>query len=253
MLMAILCGGSCLSAIAADADAIAGLSKTKTISIVGTSIVGLLSRQEPGPYNEVFDLITADYKGAVSLNIIPIRRAQRAFFNGQADCIFVGSDMPRLHEARGMDTKDIITSTPVKHISMMAYTRPEDSVITNEADLEGKIIALDAAAGSLDFLQPMFLPDMSYAIETSTPAQAFALLKQGRVDVAIAFDFDVSLLVKKDPSIANFKSSASYIIVNNEDVMVCKRSEAVELFIKHVDAKLEALRASGRLQKIIDN
>ncbi|WP_262694367.1 substrate-binding periplasmic protein [Kordiimonas aquimaris] len=227
--------------------------KAVSIEIAGVIIPGLFDMGNPGPYNEIYDLITADYTQPIRLRALPIRRARRSFFGERSDCIFVGSATPRVYAERGMTADDLVFSKSINSISMMAYTRPGEPVIRSEDDLEGKLIALDAGAGSVDFVKPLFLPESTGAIQTNTPAQAFALLEQRRVDVAVAFDYDVSLLMKRDPAIANFEFEADYSIVSNEDVLVCRRSKQVEELMSHVNDKLEALRASGRLSEITGN
>lgn len=245
-------GGFCLTFSIANADESAA-EKSAAVKIAGVIIPGLFDTEDRGPYNEIYDLITADFPQPIDLKVLPIRRARRAFFSGKSDCIFVGSLSSRVYVERGIAEEELVFSVSINSIAMMAYTRPSDPVIASAEDLKDKLIALDAGAGSVDVFKPMFLPKATEAIQTNTPAQAFALLEQGRVDVAMAFDYDVSLLIKRDPSIANFKFAADYSIVSNEDVMVCRRNSQVEALLSHVNSKLEVLRASGRLSEITGN
>ena len=76
-----LCVGFCMPVLAKYKMDNAPWNDHEIISIVGASILGLFDAKERGPYNELFDLVTADNAVPIELKMLPIRRAQRAFLD----------------------------------------------------------------------------------------------------------------------------------------------------------------------------
>ena len=152
----------------------------------------------------------------------------------------------------GINLPEVIFSTPLQKISIYPYTLPQSSIIEGKQDLAGKVIALDIAAGSLKFFKSVFIPNSSKVILANSTIQALSLLKQGRVDVAIATDFDVALLFGKDPNV-RMDIQRGYNIAVSQDVITCWRNASTEKFLSHVNIKLDTLGKSGRLNEILAN
>lgn len=222
------------------------------VTIVGTLIPGVLDDAEPGPYNEIYRIITEGFPGEIEFSLVPIRRAQRSFYNRQAMCTFVGSNAVQFLTARGIDINDVIFSTAIKHINVRVYTMPSVPIVNSSDQLAGKVVALDIAAGGLDVFKEMFLPDDSIVISTNSVEQAFALLAQGRVDAVIAFDFDVDMLKKQLPGISEVVHAPGYAIAANDDLLSCWRTPETEALIEYVNIKLAGIREDGRLQALIE-
>ena len=157
---------------------------------------------------------------------------------------------PSYFDMLGFDVSDMLFSAPIQRVVLSPYTRINEPLIKSKQDFSGKVVAVDIAAGSLDFFHSTFLPEDVEVIMASSTEQAFSLLSQNRVDAALAFGFDLHLLFKRKPE-AHMPLERGYYIGDNQDVITCWGSALSRAFLTHVDAKLEVLRVSGSLQAII--
>lgn len=221
------------------------------IVIAGTQIREVFDDYAPGPYNEVLALLGASFDGRVDLRAMPVKRAQRFFFEGSADCFFVGTELESFYLERGIGRDQLLLSDGVHVVRMRAYTLPGTPVISKASELAGKQVAVDIATGGKDFVKQEFLPPDTRVISANSMDQALALLSQRRVDAVIAFDFDMSLYLNQQDRPTALGYDRAFILAQNNDVIACKRSPATEAFIRHVNSQLALLSSSGRLADLL--
>ncbi len=233
----------CMFAFSAEAD-------DETVIISGTEITGLFDSKMPGPYDNVYTYLT---EGFASVKLIrePIRRAQRGFFKQESDCLFVGSAVEDFYLLRGMPKDKLLMSNGVNQVTLRVFTRPGEPVIENLNALKGKVIAVDSGAGtSTNFYDRYFSREVQI-LSTEKLEQAFLLLKQKRVVAVVAFDLDVNLLLKRQPSAALYEFSENFMLDRNEDAIVCWRSAKTERFIEHINKRLNEMHKEGTMQALL--
>ncbi|MCK0070561.1 substrate-binding periplasmic protein [Kordiimonas laminariae] len=231
--ISLIMTSSSVSAVRVDDD----------LTVFGTEIPRLFHSQQPGPYDQLFDTLVGEYP-SYSLMRMPMRRAQRRFLAGEADCLFVGSKDPETYEQLGMPADEILLSDAVNRVAIRVYTRSGEMIVRDLEQLRGKTVAIDFGAGTSELFYKRFREKDITILPVAKLEQAFSLLKQNRVSAIVAFDFDVELYVNRHPGDAEiFSYDPTYLLEENSDAIVCWRSEGSEAFIKHVNKRLEELKA----------
>lgn len=227
-------------------------NRTGAITVAGTSVNGLLSAEQPGPYNLVFEKLRDGFEGQVDLNILPLLRAQRTFYGKAADCMFVGTKLETVHRGYGADPDNILLSDPVKKTKIRIYSAPGTQTVGSLLPLIDARVAADMSAGSNKKFVEAYLPPSTDVVLTNTPVQAFALLDLGRVDYVMAFDLDVNILRAGNEQYAKYIYQDDYAIVSNEDVVQCHKGPDTARFIRHINNRILRLSHTGELQDLLD-
>lgn len=221
------------------------------LRIFGTEIPRLFHSQKKGPYDALFlDLV--DGFSTYRLTRMPMRRAQQRFLIGEADCLFVASNDQLMYMKLGMPKEKILLSQSVNNVVIRVFTRTGEEVVSNLSELHGKTVAIDFGAGTSEVFYKRFHDAGVTILPVAKLEQAFSLLKQGRVAGIVAFDFDVDLFLARNPAeAATIEFDPAYKLDENSDAIVCWRSPVTEAFIKHVDKRLEALKAESPEQSAL--
>ena len=218
---------------------------TDDLKIYGTEIPRLFHSEHNGPYDRLFERLVGDFP-EYSLTRMPMRRAQRRFLAGEADCLFVGSKDPGMYEKLGMPAEKILLSEAVNRVAIRVYTRSGEIVISDLEALRGKTVAIDFGAGTSEVFYKRFREKDITILPVAKLEQAFSLLKQNRISAMVAFDFDVELYIEGHPMDEGVYSyDPSYLLEENSDAIVCWRSAGSETFIKHINKRLEELKAEN--------
>ena len=220
------------------------------IKLVGLEIPWLLHETTPGPYNSLADQLIGTYELPAALSIQPFRRAMRSFFEGDADCLFVGGYEVALQASRGLSLNDLILSNPYNQMSIRAFTPESTEAIASISELPGKRVAVDLGVGGIVRMS-RFLPEITTMIDALNVAQITSMLRQGRTEVALMMDYDYELYAARHPDQALLQFDSSLAIQTVEDAVMCKKSAATEALVTHVNQRISALSASGQLNQIL--
>ena len=220
------------------------------ISVAGTKIPGIFDDEIPGPYNTVFADLDRSTGNRLRLKYLPLRRAQRILFSGKTDCFFVGTNQPDFYIARGIPEHRLLISDSINRVSVKAFTRPGEPLISTSHDLEHKVVALDIATGSTAAFKKSYLPAKTDVISTNSVAQALAILDQGRVHAAICFDFDMIQYIRRRPEASKYMHDPDFSVLVNDSV-ICWRSKKTEALLTEINRRLAQLRASGQLGEML--
>ncbi len=225
-------------------------NEPKAILVAGTEISGLLELEGTGPYHQVFQALTSDYKLPIQLNVTPMRRATRTFVSGQADCIFSGSDTPGYYEQLGL-TEELILSDSIYLIRTKIYSRKGSPTVETISDLRGKFIAVDISIGGVEFTVRRMGHDITKALTASSLADGFDMLDSGRIAGFVAIDNDVKYLIAQNARYEGYSVSSEFSVNIGSDLVVCRRTEATEHFITHINSKIAEMTAEGTIEAIM--
>ncbi len=223
------------------------------VVVIGTEIQGLLDADQPGPYNEIFHMITAGYSRPATMNIAPIKRAQRLFAARGANCLYVGSDDPTYYTRLGFPVDEVMISKGIYGIRIRIYSARNSAAIESNSELKDKIIAMDVGVGSVNHVADIMGHPLVQILSAQTLAQGFQVLDKGRVFGLVAIDTDVKYLQQKDVRYKGYSVSDTFSVHGGDDVLVCRRSSVTEPFMAYVNTRIDALKASGAIQRVLNN
>lgn len=224
-----------------------------SVVVIGTEIAGLLEDGQSGPYNEIYDMLTTGYTRPVAFNVAPIKRAIRLFAAGRANCLYVGSDDPTFYARLGLSMDEVIISTGIYGIRIRIYSAKGSAPIESNPEVRNKVIAMDVGVGSVEHVAHMMGHPQKQALTAQTLAQGFQMLDKGRVAGLVAIDTDVKYLQLKDPRYKGYSVSRTFSVQKGDDVLVCRRSSGTETFMAHVNTRIDTLKASGAIQRVLSN
>lgn len=223
----------------------------RPLVLMGTKIPGLFDTETPGPYNQIYNRLIGGYSGDYMLREAPLRRAVTAFIKGDVDCLFFASNDKEIYIDRGMAEGSLIFSNPINAVSFKLYSREGDPVIHDIESINGAYIAVDQAATDIARAANHLSITSDKLLPAQTLAQAFLLLKQGRVDAVLAFDSDVNIYLNNLPETVKYGVSENLSFGASEDSAVCRRSVTSVTFMSHINDRLSRLSASGELTEIL--
>ena len=220
------------------------------ISFIGGEIPYVFHQKQSGPHNEFYERVLQQSLVSHEIKFLPYRRAIRDFSARSADCLYVATDSKEDYPQEAIAKNEIIFSVPINRINLHAYTRLDEPAIKSMSDLEGKVIA-----GARSHLKKLTSVAKVFSdkvvIDTADHVKAFDLLKRGRVDVVIAYEFDRA----RSEAARNFSKhnfDQDFIIETTNEVVACWVSVDTTGFIKTLNAKIKNLRQNKKLEKMFD-
>lgn len=220
------------------------------LNIVALQVPWLLDEKKPGPYNKMVDELLLTYDEKVSVKVLPLRRAMRHFFNGNADCFFVGNyDEPYFRDT-GVSRESIIVSKPFNTVSIRAFTRRGEVPVESLDDLYERRIAIDLGVGGSARVKKLF-PNLTNTIDSLNVAQAHAMLIKGRVNTVLMMDYDYQLYAARHPKKERLVSSGEFQFERVEDALMCIKNSRTLALIDHVNARIADLKQSGMLATLL--
>ncbi|MBO6505170.1 MAG: hypothetical protein JJ850_10375 [Kordiimonadaceae bacterium] len=220
------------------------------ITIVSPQIPWLLDPENPGPYNDLMDELFVGFDQPLQVSILPVRRAQREFFDGPALCFYAGNYDDVYFETTGIARDSLIISRPFNVSYIRAFTPARLDTVENIAQAAGQNAAVDLSIGAVQLILDA-LPKSVEPIMASNTLHAHALVSQGRAKTAIMVDYDYRLFVARHPSKAPLHFHVGLDFGTVEDAVMCKRSDQAASLIEHINSKTRSLNADGMLAKIL--
>lgn len=221
-----------------------------SLDIVALEVPWLLHEKMPGPYNKMVDELLLTYSEEMSVRVFPFKRAIRHFFEGNADCFFVGDYDEAYFRNTNMTRQSVIISDPFNTSSVRVFTREGAPPVNSIVDLYERRIAIDLGVGGRIGIQKFF-PKLTSILESLNVAQAHAMLMQGRVDSIMIMDYDYKLFVARHPEKEPLTPSTDFQVGPVEDALMCKKSSRTLALIDHVNARITDLQQSGMLATLL--
>jgi len=222
----------------------------KPLNIVALQVAWLLDEQKPGPYNKLVGELLLTYAEQMSVTILPLRRAMRHFFDGDADCFFVGDYDEPYFRSKGLSRESVIVSDPFNTASIRAFTRAGTSPVSSTNDLYGRRIAIDLGVGGSDRIKKLF-PDLTNTVDSLNAAQAHAMLIKGRVNTILMMDYDYQLYAARHPEKEPLVASEEFQFERVDDALMCKKNDRTLALINHVNSQIADLKQSGTLANLL--
>lgn len=237
-----------LGGLAAVFGAPVEAAANEPLSIAGAEIPGVLEAGGGGPYEQFFEDIVSKGPVGVQLNLMPVKRLARSFFEKRSDCIYMSTDDLTFYEEHGTPLGELLASEPFNRIFLRAYTRRGVDLINSWNALEGKHIAGDMGIHVSSIAQRT-LPFAKDILYTKTVDEAFELLAGRRVDVTIAYSIDARRYFDRSGKRA-FQTDSSLSLLTLGEGVACWPSPRGQALISYVNDRVSELNHSGELTSI---
>lgn len=220
------------------------------LNIVAMQIPWLLDEKKPGPYNKMVDELLLTYGDNVNVKILPLRRAMRHFFKGNADCFFVGDYDEAYFRGSYLSRESVTVSRPFNTASIRAFTRRGAEPVRSIEDLYDRRIAIDLGVGGSIRIKKLF-PNLTNTVDSLNAGQAHAMLIKGRVEAVLMMDYDYELYATRHPERERLTASTNFEFERVDDALMCKKNQRTHALINHVNARITDMKQSGMLAALL--
>ena len=201
-----------------------------------------------GFYNDLARLVLPKNLGQIDYEILPYKRAKRAFLARSADCLYPSSFEYLVNTGTITQPKDFIHSHNVLAAQSHIFAPPGTQPPARTEDIQGQTIAYALGSGVPSSLKSVG----SKFVAVSDEVGKARMLLEGRIDLLAAvlpdakFVFD-SLGTDLPPYTPQFT------ITSTEIGLICYRSESNEAFIKRLNSHLAELIRGGTLKGFLSS
>ena len=220
------------------------------IKIIGLRVPWLLDYEKPGPYNKVANALFDEVPLAVHLELQPLKRAMRHFFEGDADCFFMGDTDEAYFKGTPLADTPIIVSEPFNTVNMRVFSYGTEEPFSSVDQISDKRVAVDLGVGGIVRIMQV-IPNLTQMVDALNADQIHAMLSQGRAEAALMMDYDYELYAARHPEQALLQYDPGFSVQKADDAMMCKKTSRTEKLIAHVNARIAGMSKSGQLVSIL--
>jgi len=214
-----------------------GLKAEAEIHLAVPSITTLLQADGEGIYQRMFARAMASLHYPVNQEFYPYKRALVQFRAGQADCVYSFTDV--LTKELGADA--VIASYPLGHFRYFLFSRADRPPVRSNEELEG--LRLGAVIGHESYYGEV-LRYPGEILEVNSDRQAMELLRQGRIDVAIAALPDIQ------PYLDELAYAEEFPLYIGYDRITCHNTPQNRVFLDDLSAELKKLKEEGGYREL---
>lgn len=216
------------------------------ISVVGAHLEGRLDDNPESGYNRLIRKIMPIDQTMAVYQRYPLVRALRKFEETDRACLFPASISATV-ALTSVDAETLFESAMVDYVSSHIMTSKNGPLINNKADIFGRTIAIQRG---VEYTSLMADSDRFTVIRTPDDKTALRMLEAGRVDGMYGWYPDAFIIAaNNDIELPDF--NPDFILFETTTHVVCKKEAGAEPLVDHINRRMEALRTSGELQKIL--
>lgn len=237
---------SCMLLLAGTLKAVE--ADDKRVIVAAGRIPYVFAPDLPGPYNQIFDLMTRDVPNPISLEYFPIMQAMRQLTFDRYDCFAMGLKYSPNWSRIGLNQDDFTFIGPIALLEINVYVRPGEPVPTLK-QLENMPIAV---GGGIINLQDSF--DHGWTptalISKNSYIEALEALVAGEVAAVLSYDADVMALGSEHPLSGKFTNSG-LSVAELEDGIICKSNRKLLPVISGLQSGLDQITENGMLERLL--
>jgi len=234
----------CYPSIASQAADTPSINKHK---IYAYMLKDRLGKQENLPYNKLLKYVSQDLGDLVEVLPAPLPRSAQNFLQDNNSCIFPTSSaaLQRVHSEK-LAGRLLLNSEPVDFVSIRLYTSKSDPVITDKAQLKGKVIGhLLGSVGSL------LLNTEGVTIKNvRDESLLLKMLARKRIDVLMGHHPDIPMAIERlqvddlhfDPDLMVFSTAVH---------LVCHPFAGSQVILAAINKRIKEIRANGMAQQML--
>lgn len=211
----------------------------QVVTLYAQLIPGLFQTDNQGAYDQVIQLVTPENSRIIH-KVLPNNRANHAFKNCQVCCFSPANLNPDFYSF----DQDVYMTQPINTAKAYIFSLKEDATYSSLSELAGKRVGLERG---MNYGKAVADGDFIHSV-TNTLLQNFKMLMVNRIDTMIAYEPDIYQAFKEvDPK--HFRYNEKQPIAIHKDALVCRGVN--ESFISGFNARLNDLRNSGELKKVL--
>lgn len=206
---------------------------------------GRIEADGSGHYADLLHEIYAEAGYSDRLRTAPYKRAVRMFGNEQEVCLVPTVIFAVIGQGFAKSADELIQSRPIDYVTGHFVSLAGSGVtVPDPSALDGKVVG---AWSGLNV--EAFMPKRDFTLlRAESEVTTIRMLTSGRVDVIWGWVPDSYILFERlglgEPVLSDpYLSSSAHI--------VCKRTERSEKMMPHLNRAIDAMRADGRLKKIL--
>ncbi|SFM35596.1 substrate-binding periplasmic protein [Marinobacter zhejiangensis] len=215
----------------------AGLNAQADIRLAVPEITTLLDASGDGVYQQIFNKAMESLDYQVSQDFYPYKRALYQFKAGRADCIFSFTEVLR----KTLGDGQIIASYPLGSFGYFLFSPAGQPPVSSNEELAG--LRVGAVIGHEGYYAEA-LEYSGEVLQVHSDEQAIEMLRQGRIDVAIAALPDIQ------PYMDDLTYSAEFPLFLGYDRITCYDTPENRAFLDGLSAELMKLKADGTYQRL---
>lgn len=220
---------------------------TMAVNISSIELPYRLTTNPKSPYQLILNKFFSEIKSNSELNISPIRRSIKNFFQKKQLCLMPTSRLAMIFfYPKKMKKYKVIQSAPIENVIVTIFSKAGSPPISDIKDINGKTISTWNGIFT-DKLMPNAKVEV---IKVSKDKQSLSLLKAGRVDHVIGFIPD-TLLVAENNGFAIPSFNKKVKLLETPVHLICHETEETKKFLSQFNLFLKRIKNSGSLKQIL--
>jgi len=212
--------------------------KHQELSMVALEFSGAIQSNKKG----AFDLMLKDLAKATGIpheyEVMSAARGARKFFRKKAMCVIPSSLHPPYFE-----NYQVIHSEVFATARYMAFAHNDSVLITNKAQMSGKLIGILRDAKVWNYKSRLALKNVNY-IQVSNLKSLVNMLDKKRIDIAI-HDRDEFITMAQYLNISPARVEKEFLLAIDKVVITCHDTPISRAYLKIISPELQKIITSG--------
>lgn len=211
-----------------------------SVNIAALEFTGVIQKNLHG----AFDYMMIDIANAAEVNqnyhVVSPARGARMLFTNKVDCLIPSSDYPPYFVGH-----DVIHSESFAQVYYIAFTLPENEVISNKEQLNGKVIGVIRDADTWNYEKRFNIDGVTY-VKVSNLESLVEMLYHGRIDVAIHDFGDFTAMTKhlKRPQ-PNYDSNSPMAV--DKLIITCHNNANNRAYLQAISPHLQEIIRTDKI------
>ncbi|NVJ97511.1 MAG: hypothetical protein HWE25_05120 [Alphaproteobacteria bacterium] len=224
------------------------------LTIAAQETPGLLMEGADLPYNRLLAAFLEGTPVPYSIKIYPGQRGVMQWAREESHCLFGNITLPghkRIPHSvlSEQEFTNLIFAGPFNTVSVHMFGLHAAPPIDARA-IGGALVGVDTIAHTDTNLYAPSLRRLKY-LKVDSALEAFRLLEQGRVSMVMAYGIDAAFALRTISARSQIRYNRDAPILSFEENLACWRTPQTEPLIRHVQRRIDKLRQSGELAKLI--
>lgn len=229
-----------------SAGVIGGQDPGETIEIIAAHLEGRLDAYPSSGYNRLLAKVLPTQSHYLKYQRYPLSRAIRKFDETKRVCLFPTS-LSAIEAITSIKATELIEGNAIDIVSSHFFSESDQQIFSTIKSLEGTDIAVQQGIAETAIFN---LEADFNMVKTPDDLSALKILLAGRVDAMYGWLPD-TLLIAERHNLPLPIFDADFVSFQTTTHFVCKNFGGAQNLIKVLNMRLDALKQTGELQKIL--
>jgi hypothetical protein len=215
------------------------------ILVIGAQLEGRLDDSETAGYSLLINELLPD-RDDVNYQSFPLQRAIRTFEMEDRSCLFPTSIFAAAL-LTAVDPGEMIQSDPIDLVTSHFLTRKGEPTIDSWGQIDQHKVAIQQSVELSAVNRGLSKPQI---VRTPNDRVALRMLMAGRVDVFYGWYPD-SVIIAEAEGLELPDFNPNFVVFETTTHIVCKKGINAEPVLEYANRKIQALKQSGELRKML--